>query len=72
MEQLKQLQLSNFQKSKGGDSEAERLHMDHLSGIFLLLSYGIIFSMCYEIFRMIYIVRKRAREYNVSISVSYF
>ena len=40
--------------------------MDHLTGVFFLLAYGITFAMFYESCRMIYIVRKRARENNVS------
>lgn len=50
---------------KKESSEAERLHMDHLEGVFLVLTYGSIFAFLYGVFDTVRTIKKRAKDFNV-------
>lgn len=39
--------------------------MDHLEGVFLVLTYGSVFAFLYGVFDTVRVIRKRAREFNV-------
>lgn len=53
-------------KQKKESSDAERLHMDHLEGVFLVLTYGSALAFLYGVFDTVRKIRKRAKSFNVS------
>lgn len=50
---------------KKESTEAESLNLDHLEGVFLVLTYGSVFALVYGIGDTIRRIRKRAREAKV-------
>lgn len=55
--------IVSLQKKESTD--AERLHMDHLEGVFLVLTYGSIFAFLYGVFDVVRVIKKRAKDFNV-------
>lgn len=59
------MNVVSFRSQKKESEDAKSLELDHLEGIFFVLTYGIILAFLYGVFDTIRVICRRARKFKV-------